>query len=298
MLLPNAFDTDLHDALSRLLIARPDVLAEQSRSGAYRPVHAENCRCETCVRGGTDAPIYAPWDRPRLQDHLAGKRTYGHYVLRENVAKFFCFDIDLKTKANITAFPSFDNAPENLNASQFDQWLGENSRTFETQPREIWYQSGGTDAWIEWQLRTVAELFKFQIEATLGIKTLCSFSGSKGVHVYGFPQPGQAVDAQYLRDCGLYVINNMGHYWRPKNKNNVVFIGQNDPTIGMFEVELFPKQSSVPEGGGFGNLVRMELGINRKNGSRGFILDTSSNTPVAKLVPEINPLRVLGDILS
>lgn len=301
MLLPNPLDTDLHDALSRLLIARGDVVAEQSANGGYRPVHAHNCLCEMCVRnsvwsGSTD-PIYAPWTRSMLMDHLAGKRTYGHYVLNGNKAKFFCFDVDLKSKADITVHPNWNLAPENLTAYQFDKWLTDNSQTVETQPRDIWYRSGGTDPWIEWQLRTIAELFKFQIEATLGFKTLCSFSGSKGIHVYGFPYPGQAVDAKYLRECALYVIKNMGHYWRPKNKSEIVFIGQNDPTIGLFETEIFPKQTEVPADG-FGNLVRMELGVNRKNNSRGFLLDTSANTPVAKLVPDVNPLRTLSGILS
>ncbi|AKC03025.1 DNA primase [Gordonia phage GordDuk1] len=222
----------LENALARLLIARPDAVAEQHGNGAYSP---------------QDGMI---WDRKIIRAHLEGHRTYGHYVLNGDKAKFFCFDVDFRKEISR---------------------LSENTKL--KYPRKLWQESGADSAerhWLEWQLKTVARLLEYRIRK-MGIKTLVSFSGSKGMHVYGFPSPGEQVNAVDLRALGHAVIDDFGYLIQADNANGVNYTGDPwDQTFMLFDFELFPKQDSAEN---YGNLVRMEMGINKKSGKPGFFVD-------------------------
>ncbi|AKL88280.1 hypothetical protein GMA3_103 [Gordonia phage GMA3] len=247
-------DVRLQNALSKLLISRPDVIAIQRDTGAYNPLDNST------------------WNRRAMSEHLAGENTYGHYVINGDKAKFFCFDIDFKTKC-----PYY--SPENPLHN----------------PRKLWMDTNGNDPYLRWQVRVMADLFCHRIGIT-GVRQLATFSGSKGLHVYGFPYPGQQAPASVLRAMGRQVMDRMGYFFTDRSGSGVNFDGNpNDPTVGLFQVELFPKQDSVPDGG-YGNLVRMELGINRKSMQPGFVIDTLADSYY--LEPVKNPVEVFEKILG
>ncbi|AOE44519.1 hypothetical protein SEA_JUMBO_5 [Gordonia phage Jumbo] len=267
-------DRHLQGALSRLLIARPDVVAIQRQHGGYAPLHADGCPCASCNPAPTFAqepdppiaPVFKEWTYGVMEWHLLGQDTCGHYVLNGDKAKFFCFDLDFTTK----------------NTKQLNN------------PREHWTKTDGQDPWLRWQLAAMTQLLTYRIERA-GFHTMATFSGSKGVHVYGFIHPGQVSLASDLREAALWVLKEMGYFWLPKNSAGINF--QGNPACELFclfDLEVFPKQNSV-EPGGFGNLMRMELGINRKSGKPGFIIDTHNSN--YSLEPA-QPLPVLENLLN
>ena len=247
--------TRLQDALAKLFIARPDVIAIQRNDGAYNPLEG------------------IKWSRDRLSQHIRGSQTYGHYAINGEHAKFFCFDLDFKTKC--TLYPE-DSPLHN--------------------PRKHWQETNGADPYLRWQLRTMADLFTYRIART-GTRQLATFSGSKGVHVYGFPKPGILQSAASLRKTGQKIMDDMGYFFQQRGTSGINYSGNSScPTIGLFDVELFPKQDAV-KNGGYGNLVRMELGIHRKSNQPGFIIDTGLADSYY-LEPVSNPLAVLEKILG
>lgn len=274
----------LINSLSKLLISQPALYARQSAAGAYHPVTDPT---------GTE---YLPWRRSALREHLAGTATYGHYAVEGNQSKFFAFDIDLKTKAKIFTVPDLTQAPDN--SREMEAWLDKFSLAYDANPRKMWAEFAPNDQarlWFEWQMRTMAEIFKYAIESTLGIPTLSSYSGSKGMHVYGFPSPGEKLPAKDLRAAGRAVIDSMGHYWQAKNDSGIFWFNSQDPCLGLFDIELFPKQDQVDEGG-MGNLMRMELGIHQKSRKPGFFIDHAQD--VMRLTAHDDPETLLKGILG
>lgn len=249
------YNERLENGLARLFIARPDAVAEQYDNGSYSPVSG------------------AIWDRGILRSHLSGNRTYGHYVLNKDQAKFFCFDIDFKQK--------IDRLSENTQLKY---------------PRKLWQESDFNSPerhWLEWQLKSVAKILEYKI-SRMGIKTLVTFSGSKGVHVYGFPAPGEMSSAADLRALGWAVIEEFGYLIQADNDNGVNFSGDPwDQTFMLFDFELFPKQNETDN---YGNLVRMELGVNRKSGNPGYIIDTSDDDYTLSRVSD--PASVIEAVLG
>jgi hypothetical protein len=114
---------------------------------------------------------------------------------------------------------------------------------------------------------------------------LVAFSGSKGVHVYGCF--GGSVRATAARDVGLSVLDSWGRgelFSAVKGKNFYKAATYPDLTV-----EVFPKQEKVGTGG-FGNLLRLPLGINQKTGREGFFYDPGA--PLDELRPA-DPEQVL-----
>lgn len=190
--------------------------------------------------GGAYIPDRTPITRADLAAHLACERTMGHYLLGQNdLCKFFCFDIDLKIDCVWEGVP-FKPREEFANmASPY-------------RPQLV------TD------LVITAEGFARRIHHLYEIPVAIAFSGSKGVHVYGFAdQPTPAAD---VRAIAMDVMQDVREF-KPLRGENFFAHWNSDLSV---EVEVFPKQSSL-EGKDLGNLLRLPLGRNLK-GKEGMFL--------------------------
>ncbi len=93
-------------------------------------------------------------------------------------------------------------------------------------------------------------------------KPLIEFSGGKGYHFwFFFESPASARDARKFLKCMV----------KPLEKD-----------LTVFGFEIFPKQDSFT-GKGFGNLVKLPLGIHRLTGKRSFFLECNDRNPDAQL---------------
>jgi hypothetical protein len=98
--------------------------------------------------------------------------------------------------------------------------------------------------------------------AELGSKPLIEFSGGKGYHFwFFFDSPAPARHARGFL-------------------NRIVKPLEKDLTVFGFEV--FPKQDTLT-GKGFGNLVKLPLGIHRLTGKRSFFIECNDRNPDAQL---------------
>jgi hypothetical protein len=98
----------------------------------------------------------------------------------------------------------------------------------------------------------------------LKIPVAAAFSGSKGLHVYGFPDPWTAAES---RSAAKFVLDSFSGVFSPTKGDN--FYTQK--SVDTFSIEIFPKQDTLEEGA-IGNLLRLPLGINRKSGKNGYFV--------------------------
>ena len=242
------------------MIARPDVRAVQLDNGEYRPQHQ-------------------PFDKQVLLDHLSGTKTYGHYLVNANdECKFFAFDIDLRKQGYV---PRIKNG-----AGQFFNF----EKLPDTDPpgaplRDLWgsRKAGPARDFLKLQMKMLANQLMSKISSELEIHTAASYSGSKGVHVYGFTGKTTATLARQGASIVLDSLRHskMGHWEVERGNNFFKYVGHGNPdehdTNGsQFSLEIYPKQDSV-EGKekGLGNLLRLPLGVNRHSPKldKGFFLD-------------------------
>ena len=91
-----------------------------------------------------------------------------------------------------------------------------------------------------------------ELSQKAGFKPLIEFSGGKGYHFwYFFREPVPASTARRLLNPIVLQLNK---------------------DISVFHLELFPKQDKL-QGKGFGNLVKLPLGIHRVSGRQSYFLD-------------------------
>lgn len=180
-----------------------------------------------------------------LRAHVACERTMGHYLISaEDRCRVFCFDIDL-AKTGIWGGEPFEPRSEFANP-------------------ESPYREG-----LVGQLVIMAEGLARRAHRELGIPVAIAFSGSKGVHVYGFTGPeGAAV----VRACAQSVLTAIGSFEPLRGAN---FFRHQNPEMSC-EVEVFPKQDSL-EGKDLGNLLRLPLGVNLKSGKPGMFLSVGGD---------------------
>lgn len=250
---------ELEIALGKRFLARRDVKAVQFKDGHYEPERQ-------------------PWKMADLRAHVAGERSLGHYLVSaEGKVNLFAFDVDLTTTG---------------------YWIPLNEQVLEPQqcnPREVWLEPNHPGKeFLFFRLRTTAEVLGMKIHnLTDGeVHVAISYSGSKGLHVYGFlPEPTPAADARTLAFGILKSVNNADGsqgYVQSKGENFWTPTNETQPNL---EIEVFPKQESVSD---LGNLMRLPLGVNRKTGQRSFFLDC--RCPYTQ-IRSMEPLDALGGVL-
>jgi hypothetical protein len=238
--------------MARRFICRRDAKATQRPDGVYSPVRRAD---------GTDDP----WSMTDLTHHLDGTATYGHYLLdAESKVKLFCLDVDLnKTGGSWVHRPDLSILGDTYyEPDVIEQWFLENTSVMPSEsPRDDWRNRAHPGRnWYKFQMRSIAEKFSSRIWKELGIPVACSYTGNKGVHVYGFTGHVEAAVAASAAEMVLQsfgTFEQMKGFWRDTNP---------DPVDGFsnFNIEVFPKQDTVKPGG-YGNLLRLPLGVNRKN---------------------------------
>lgn len=250
----------LADLLAKRFIQRRDAKAEQ-RSDAYRPV---------TDTGKADGKRLG-WTRDDLRAHVNGDRSMGHYLVgSDGKAKLFAFDIDL-TQPN----PQTGRNPQWVPILE-DGTHDESSDPKPLDPRKAWLHPQAPDSlkrYLTAQLRETAELLVTCVADVLSLECAVTYSGSKGLHVYGFTGPEPAGD---VRGAALEVIDYL-QVFEPLRGNNFFKHMNQDPYTGLgcIDVEVFPKQDNL-DGKDLGNLMRLPLGINKKSGQRSYFLDLAS----------------------
>lgn len=252
-------------------IQRRDVKAVQLRDGKWTP---DNRIRNTEIHG-------LGFSMPSLLRHLDGKATYGHYLLdAESHCRVFVFDIDLEKAGYWVKYPT-----EDVSNEEFD----ERTEIIPCNPRELWLDRSASDAraWFKLQMRDLAQRFA-KATTEIGVPCATAYSGSKGVHVYGFTGN---LPAPEVREAADIVMELVGGF-EPTRGDNFYKHTNPDPVRGFtnFSIEVFPKQSSL-EGKSLGNLVRLPLGRNQKSKDPTFFLDLKA--PMAELRPHPDPIELL-----
>lgn len=253
-------DKELAKLLAAKFIARPDVFAVQ-RHDIWMPVVAPKARRE-------DPDVYVPIKMNHLLDHIHGRASYGHYLLNDKgQCKFFAFDIDFEKadpKENIY-FP----VPGPLTDYTWPP------RTFVPgDPRALWKHPGISELqrkFLIYQLRTMAHKLARAIIDEFEIPAVITYSGNKGMHVYGLTG---LIDANEARDGALIILESLGCF-EPYKGNNFFRHKQSevaDPIedYPQLSIEIFPKQASL-DGKKLGNLMRLPTGRNLKGGESFFV---------------------------
>lgn len=241
---------------AKLFIARPDVKAQQRSSGEYNPTVDRDA-------AGNVTKSYG-FTMPDLLAHISGERTYGHYLLNaDNECKFFAFDIDLD-ELN----PEKPNPDLVLPMTQTPEGLWGNFKLAD--PRAVWLDRSMTPArnLIKHEMRCLANMLARTIHSEFEMRTAVTYTGAKGIHVYGFTGLMPAVE---VRAGAEYVLEKLGCF-EPYLGNNffkhkkVSDDGEThyDNFARCFTIEVFPKQTEIKPGG-YGNLMRLPLGTNLKN---------------------------------
>lgn len=257
---------ELANLFAKRFIQRKDVKALQYGDGIWTP-HTKKRKADS---------ERIPWRREDLLDHIGGTSTFGHYLLdQEDNCKLFAFDIDLceTTKANPTVYKYPDMFFDERAAGDL----------IEFNPRAAWQdRSHPARPWVKYQLRRLAHILAVGITEELDIPAAVAYSGSKGVHVYGFTGSVFASDA---RDGAEIVLESIGKFEEVRG-NSIL----RHPDFDIFTVEVFPKQTSL-KGKDLGNLMRLPLGKNLKNPKDPtFFVDMTA--PMADLVP-VDPVFAL-----
>lgn len=261
----------LADLIARRFIARKDVKAVQKILPTGDCIYTPHCR------GKAEDRDYIGWSRADLNAHIQGNASFGHYLLdTDNKCKFFAFDVDLEKKGWYFNFdgdtPLEDDTPIEFN------------------PREAWRDRSHPGRWwMKTQLRSMAGLLASTIHNELQIPVAAYYSGSKGVHVYGFTG---LVDAWEAREGARIVLESMD-CWEPLRGINFFQHKDKRPFEGYpnISVEIFPKQDTMTDKSGLGNLMRVPLGRNFKNKKDPtFFIDLRS--PLSELRP-VDPIWAL-----
>lgn len=263
---------ELEDTIVKRFIERKDVKAKQ-RGAEYHPV----------VRGNGER---VPWSRADITAHLSGERSYGHYMVSpEGKAKLFAFDIDLEQPSKHTG--------------KICRWIGinedgtwEDMEPRECNPREAWHHPDAPDSLIRFLrselVSTAHELTSMVNRLLPDVPVAVSYSGNKGIHVYGLTGPHSGDE---LREVAKEILSAVGKYEPIRGENFYASTGTDLKVHNTnVSIEVFPKQGNL-EGKDLGNLMRLPLGVNAKSGKRAYFISLSN--PVDAPFKEIDPMVAL-----
>lgn len=273
---------ELAALFAKRFIQRRDVKAVQFSNGNWSPDTQLKNRTTQQPDPGRYGPIGFQMDH--LHQHLAGTHTYGHYLLDDqSLCRMFAFDIDLRKdlgkvdgQVKPCIFPTFGED-------------GQASLWSVPDMREAWLdRSHMSRDWNKMQMGMLARKLISAIIAETGLPCAAAYSGSKGVHVYGFTGP---MPAEQVRAAATYVLESLDD-WVVEKGHHLYKHKLEDPIMGYpnFSIEVFPKQDSL-EGKDLGNLMRLPLGRNLKSQDPTFFLDLT--TPIGVMAPHPNPVQLL-----
>lgn len=245
--------SSLANLYAQKLIARTDVKAAQHADGAYHPVRE-------------------PWKRADLEAHIAGERTFGHYLLApDDTCKIFCLDVDLRGQRR----SGEGTAPDGFLPIS---GLGPSEETYDfipDDPRKAWAnRADPRRGYLKYSMRLAAAMFAERIWSELQLPVAVAYSGSKGIHVYGLFNT--RLSAAEAREGAMIVMDSMG-IWQTERGDSVFGLKDTDPENPLvnFTVEVYPKQNSL-QGKDLGNLLRLPLGRNLKSPDPTFFVDLTS----------------------
>ena len=250
----------MSDEIAKLLglrfMERRDVKAwQQEHHGGYFPDYQrlvlDDLRTHISgeVRYG---PVLDQEGNPRVDKNgralRAQRTTLGHYLVsKENTCRVFAFDIDLCKTATVDDGVEIEPRKEFLNPDS------------------------------QWRPMLVADLTHMahglarRVHRTLEMPVAVAYSGSKGVHVYGFLDGGTPSEEARLYATGI--LDEFGCFTQ-RGKN----FYKHEESYTTLEIEVFPKQENL-DGKELGNLLRLPLGVNLKSGHKGRFIRTQSNDP-------------------
>ena len=186
-------------------------------------------------------PDRSPMTLKDIQQHLAGDRTLGHYMLsQENKTRLFAFDIDLRK----TAYDAEDN-----------EWSPRSAYADKKDPRR---------SRLAIELMSMASGLAHRTHRLTDCHVAIALSGGKGLHVYCFTGSMPAAESRAV----CHAILESYDCFAPVRGEN---FWQHDSAYPNIEIETFPKQD-VLDGKDLGNLMRLPLGVHRKTGVRSAFL--------------------------
>lgn len=292
---------ELARLLAKKFIQRPDVKAiqlERSGGGLSQGDWFPDNRVNPEKRPNSPHLPHG-FNMAHLLAHLDGERTYGHYLLdADSNCKLFAFDIDLEKSGSIVSTPNFKDMPEGLSSESEEMWFREHSvidivdAKSPQNLRDLWAdrrrEAAPARRWLKYQMKHLAHIIAAKV-VELDIPCAVAYSGSKGVHVYGFTGTLPAVE---VREAAMLVLDMLDEF-EPMRGKNFFRHKNDDPFHGFqnFSVEVFPKQGSL-DGRSLGNLMRLPLGKNWKNPKDPtFFVDMT--TPLAEMRPVADPVKLL-----
>jgi len=275
-------------------IQRRDVKAIQFDNGDYVP----DFRMKDKSRHGEG------FKKSHLDAHLEGRETYGHYLIDANdKCRIFCLDVDLEkskydSEGNVeehggsyVKLPDMANVPPQMDPDQEELWFKENTEVVDCDPRLAWSDRRNVAArsWYKYQMKMIGSRLASVITKQMNTPCVVTYSGNKGIHVYGLMGESRSIDCHR---GAMIALRKSGEWELYKGKNFYRHINQ-DPIMGYpsFSIETFPKQDSLA-GKDLGNLLRLPLGKNLKNPKDPtFFLNL--NGRMGDFAPHPNPIQLL-----
>ena len=150
---------------------------------------------------------------------------------------------------------------------------------------------------VVFQLRVLSRLIMRQlivaaVKQKIKVTPAMAFSGSKGIHVYGWFDRGRtkADIAIELGGLTLDTFQNLGIKFEAVGRSATF---RNECTFPAIDVEIYPKQRTVQDKQ-YGNLMRLPLGRNLKtNGQSIFLENLKFDGDEYRFLPMMDPLQAL-----
>jgi hypothetical protein len=235
-----------------LMISRKDAKAVEVGPNDWRP-----------DRSGGKLLKYSVAD---FRQHLLGNRCLGAYLLdSESRVRCIVFDVDLvKKKGFCLRIRSIDEI-ERMNARGLydgrvdpDFFVGNLEEALHDESHE-------SHLWALTILMEVSRNIADAVRSVLGLGVLSVMTGG-GVHVIvPLPELMPAADARIMGDAVMAQVDGLAQ------SSSFLYVQKSylEDKPSSVTVEVFPKQSSVRDGG-FGNLVRLPLGLHAGSQVRTF----------------------------
>lgn len=259
-------ERELVRLLGTRFIQRRDVKAVQQKDGAWYPERT-------------------PFTMDDFIQHLAGKKTLGHYLLdQDSLCKLFAFDIDLVKHGQNCPSTGCAGCPVLLDPATLEETKNALDAPKNVVVRDAWLSNNdpAVKELLTLHLRSLAEGLAVAIDRRLGIPVAILNSGGKGLHVYGFTGP---IPADAAREAALGILDYFDCFVPTRGHN----FFKHESLYPTLEIEVFPKQGSL-EKKEYGNLMSLPLGVNQKTGLPKYFVNCRSGL---NSIPEMDPTLAL-----